>query len=63
MELNGASFHLGDTDNNVDVVFYYNGSSYKLDMSKAISVGVFATLSTQELSALQERKTKKKAVL
>lgn len=63
MELDGASFHLGDTDNNVDVVFYYNGSSYKLDMSKAISVGVFATLSTQELSALQERKTKKKAVL
>lgn len=62
MELDGASFHLGDTDNNVDVVFYYNGSSYKLDMSKAISVGVFATLSTQELSALQERKTKKKAV-
>jgi hypothetical protein len=63
MELDGASFHLGDTDNNVDVVFYYNGSSYKLDMSKAISVGVFATLSAQELSALQERKTKKKAVL
>lgn len=63
MELNGASFHLGDTDNNVDVVFYYNGSSYKLDMSKAISVGVFATLSAQELSTLQERKTKKKAVL
>lgn len=63
MELDGASFHLGDADNNVDVVFYYNGSSYKLDMSKAISVGVFATLSTQELSALQERKTKKKAVL
>lgn len=63
MELDGVSFHLGDTDNNVDVVFYYNGSSYKLDMSKAISVGVFATLSTQELSALQERKTKKKAVL
>ncbi len=63
MELDGASFLLGDTDNNVDVVFYYNGSSYKLDMSKAISVGVFATLSTQELSALQERKTKKKAVL
>lgn len=63
MELDGASFLLGDTDNNVDVVFYYNGSSYKLDMSKAISVGVFAKLSTQELSALQERKTKKKAVL
>ena len=63
MELDGASFHLGDTDNNVNVVFYYNGSSYKLDMSKAISVGVFATLSAQELSTLQERKTKKKAVL
>lgn len=63
MSLDGSSFYLGDTDNNVNVVFTYNGSKYKLDMSKAISVGVFATLSTQELSALQERKTKKKAVL
>lgn len=63
MTLDGSSFILGDTDNDVNVVFYYNGSKYKLDMSKAISVGVFATLSTQELSALQERKTKKKAVL
>lgn len=63
MSLDGSSFYLGDTDNNVNVVFTYNGSKYRLDMSKAISVGVFATLSTQELSALQERKTKKKAVL
>lgn len=63
MSLDGSNFTLGDTNNNVNVVFYYNGSRYKLDMSKAISVGVFATLSTQELSALQERKTKKKAVL
>lgn len=63
MSLDGSTFELGDTNNNVNVVFYYNGSKYKLDMSKAISVGVFATLSTQELSALQERKTKKKAVL
>lgn len=63
MSLDGSTFELGDTNNNVNVVFYYNGSSYKLDMSKAISVGVFATLSTQELSALPERKTKKKAVL
>lgn len=63
MSLDGSSFTLGDTDYDVYVIFYYNGSRYKLDMSKAISVGVFATLSTQELSALQERKTKKKAVL
>lgn len=63
MSLDGSTFELGDTNNNVNVVFTYNGSKYKLDMSKAISVGVFATLSTQELSALQERKTKKKAVL
>lgn len=63
MTLDGSNFTLGDTDNDVNVIFYYNGSRYKLDMSKAISVGVFATLSTQELSALQERKTKKKAVL
>lgn len=63
MSLDGSNFTLGDTDNDVNVIFYYNSSRYKLDMSKAISVGVFATLSTQELSALQERKTKKKAVL
>lgn len=63
MSLDGSSFYLGDEDNSVNVIFYYNGSRYKLDMSKAISGGVFATLSTQELSALQERKTKKKAVL
>lgn len=63
MSLDGANFRLGDTDQNVNVTFYYNGSPYKLDMSKAISVGVFTKLSTQELSTLQERKTKKKAVL
>lgn len=63
MSLDDNNFRLGDEDNNVSVIFYYNGSSYKLDMSKAISVGVFATLSAQELSTLQERKTKKKAVL
>ena len=62
MSLNGSSFTLGDTDNDVNVLFYYNGSRYKLDMSKAISIGVFTKLSTQELSTLQERKTKKKAV-
>ena len=64
MSLDGSSFYLGDTDNNVNVVFTYNGSKYILDMSKAISVGVFTMYSSaQELSTLQERKTKKKAVL
>lgn len=64
MSLDGSSFYLGDTDNNVNVVFTYNGSKYRLDMSKAISVGVFTmSSSTQELSALQKRMTKKKAVL
>lgn len=62
MNLDGCSFHLGNADNNVDVVFYYNGSSYKLDMSRAINVGVFTKLSTQELSTLQARMIKKKAV-
>lgn len=62
MKLDGCSFHLGNADNNVDVVFYYNGSSYKLDMSRAINVGVFTKLSTQELSTLQARMIKKKAV-
>lgn len=55
MSLDGSNFTLGGTDNNVNVVFYYNGSRYKLDMSKAISIGVFTKLSTQELSTLQER--------
>lgn len=63
MSLDGSNFTLGGTDNNVNVLFYYNSSRYKLDMSKAISIGVFTKLSTQELSTLQERKTKKKAVL
>ena len=63
MSLDGSNFTLGGTDNDVSVLFYYNGSRYKLDMSKAISIGVFTKLSTQELSTLQERKTKKKAVL
>lgn len=62
MSLDGSNFTLGGTDNDVCVLFYYNGSRYKLDMSKAISIGVFTKLSTQELSTLQERKTKKKAV-
>lgn len=62
MSLDGSNFTLGGTDNNVNVLFYYNGSRYILDMSKAISIGVFTKLSTQELSTLQERKTKKKAV-
>lgn len=62
MSLDGSNFTLGGTDNDVSVLFYYNGSRYKLDMSKAISIGVFTKLSTQELSTLQERKTKKKAV-
>lgn len=62
MSLDGSNFTLGGTDNNVNVLFYYNGSRYKLDMSKAISIGVFTKLSTQELSTLQARMIKKKAV-
>lgn len=62
MSLDGSNFTLGGTDNNVNVIFYYNGSRYKLDMSKAISIGVFTKLSTQELSTLQARMIKKKAV-
>lgn len=62
MSLDGSSFYLGDTNNNVNVVFTYNGSKYRLDMSRAISVGVFTMLSTQELSTLQARMIKKKAV-
>lgn len=46
MSLDGSNFTLGGTDNNVNVIFYYNGSRYKLDMSKAISIGVFTKLST-----------------
>ncbi len=62
MSLDGSSFYLGDENNNVNVVFTYNGSQYKLDMSKAISIEVFTKLSTQELSTLQARMIKKKAV-
>ena len=62
MSLDGSNFTLGGTDNDVNVLFYYNGSRYILDMSKAISIGVFTKLSTQELSTLQERMIKKKAV-
>lgn len=62
MLLDGSSFRLGDENNDAGVLFYYSGSSYKLDMSKAISIGVFTKLSTQELSALQARMIKKKAV-
>lgn len=44
MSLNGSNFYLGDTNNDVYVVFTYNGSKYRLDMSRAISVGVFTML-------------------
>lgn len=62
MLLDGGNFSLGDKDHDATVYFYYSGSSYKLDMSKAISIGVFTKLSTQELSTLQARMIKKKAV-
>lgn len=62
MSLDDYNFRLGDENNDAAVVFYYNGSSYKLNMSKAISIEVFTKLSKQELSSLYERKTKKKAV-
>lgn len=62
MSLDDYNFRLGDENTNANVIFYYNGSSYKLDMSRAISVGVFTKLSTQELSTLQARMLKKKAV-
>lgn len=44
MILNGHEFNLGSQENNVSVIFYYNVNPYKLDMSKAISLGVFTAL-------------------
>lgn len=41
MALDGSTFELGDTDNDTQVFFYYNRNKYKLDMSKAIDLGVF----------------------
>lgn len=55
----GSYLRLGDDDHGAYVVFYSSGNAYKLDMSKAISLGVFTKLSTQELSTLEAR-TKKK---
>lgn len=62
MSLDDYNFRLGDENTDATVVFYYNGSSYKLNMSKAISIEVFTKLSKQELSTLQARIIKKKAV-
>lgn len=62
MSLDDYNFRLGDENTDAAVVFYYNGSSYKLNMSKAISIEVFTKLSKQELSTLQARMIKKKAV-
>lgn len=58
-ECDGSYLRLGDDDNNANVVFYDSGNAYKLNMSKAISLGVFTQLSTQELTTLEAR-TKKK---
>lgn len=58
-ECDGSYLRLGDKSKSVNVVFYSSGNAYKLDMSKAISLGVFTKLSTQELSTLEAR-TKKK---
>ena len=44
MLLNGYEFYLGNQDNSVRVIFYHNSNPYKLDMSKAISLGVFTAL-------------------
>lgn len=44
MLLNGYEFNLGNQDNSVRVIFYHNSNPYKLDMSKAISLGVFTAL-------------------
>lgn len=41
MALDGSTFELGDTNNDTQVFFYYNRNKYKLDMSKAIDLGVF----------------------
>lgn len=41
MSLDGSTFELGDTNNDTKVFFYYNKNKYRLDMSKAIDLGVF----------------------
>lgn len=41
MSLDGSTFELGDTYNDTKVFFYYNKNKYRLDMSKAIDLGVF----------------------
>lgn len=41
MSLDGSTFELGDTNNDTKVFFYYNKNMYRLDMSKAIDLGVF----------------------
>lgn len=41
MSLDGSTFELGDTNNDTQVFFYYNKNKYRLDMSKAIDLGVF----------------------
>lgn len=44
MSLDGSNFTLGDAGYDVNVKFYYGGEEYKLDMSKAISLGVFTAM-------------------
>lgn len=44
MLLNGYEFNLGSQEVSVSVIFYHSGNPYKLDMSKAISLGVFTTM-------------------
>lgn len=44
MSLDGSNFTLGDAGYDVNVKFYYGGKEYKLDMSKAISLGVFTAM-------------------
>lgn len=41
MSLDGSTFELGDMYNDTQVFFYYNTHKYKLNMSKAINLGVF----------------------
>lgn len=44
MVLNGYEFSLGSQEVSVSVIFYHSGNPYKLDMSKAISLGVFTAM-------------------
>lgn len=44
MLLNGHEFSLGSQEVSVSVIFYHSGNPYKLDMSKAISLGVFTAM-------------------